>query len=222
MAMGVARGLERRLEQLVDGLASRLFRGRIHPVELGSRLVREADLALFETPAGSGAPNVFKVTLGGDPVDGEVLAAVRRELAEFVEEAAADRGWRLEGPARVVLVIAPRERSSHAQIEAWVESGARPPWATLEPTVGDGPGLPITVNRAVAGRSGECDVRITADEVSRKHALIWRESASTWVADLGSSNGTFLNGERLDGPATLEDGDAVAFGESRFVFRLSG
>jgi hypothetical protein len=220
--VGLARGLERRLEQLVDGLASRLFRGRIHPVELGSRLVREADLALFETPAGPGAPNAFRVVLGGDPVDAEVLTAVRRELAAFVEEAAAERGWRLEGPARVVLMVAAGERPSHAQIEAWVEPGVRSPWAVLEPAQGDGPEIPITMNRAVAGRSGECDVRIATDDVSRRHALIWRESASAWLADLESSNGTFLNGERLAGPIALSGGDAVAFGETRFVLRLLG
>ena len=44
--MGLARGIERRLERLVDGLAARLFRGRIHPVELGALLIREADLAM--------------------------------------------------------------------------------------------------------------------------------------------------------------------------------
>lgn len=215
--MGLARGLERRLERLVDGLASRLFRGRIHPVELGSRLVREADLALFETAAGPGAPNGFRVILGGEPVEPDVLSEVRAELERFVEEAAADRGWRLEGPARVVLQIAPGERSSYADVEAWIEPGPRPAWAVLTPVRGRHPALAITTNRAVIGRAGSCDVRVPGDEVSRTHAVIWREAGSAWVADLGSANGTHLNGDRLDGPALLAEGDRIAFGQAEFL-----
>ncbi len=217
LRMGLARGLERRLERLVDGLAARLFRGRIHPVELGSRLVREADLALFETPAGPGVPNVFRVVLGGDPVGSDVLVVVRHELEEFVEAAAAERGWRLEGPARVIVQISPERRPSSAEIEAWVEPGARPPWMVLVPAGGREPGPAVTTNRAVVGRSGECDVRVPGDDVSRKHALVWRESGTAWMVDLGSSNGTFLNGARLSGPAPLGEGDRVTFGASEFV-----
>jgi hypothetical protein len=61
--VSLARGLEQRLERLIDGIAARLFRGRMHPVELGTRLVREADLALRTGPAGPVAPNDFEVAL---------------------------------------------------------------------------------------------------------------------------------------------------------------
>jgi hypothetical protein len=217
--MGLARGLERRLERLVDGLAARLFGGRVHPVELGSRLVREADLAVIETGVGPGAPNGYRVALGGEPVDDEVLWAVRRELEEFVEAAAAERGWRLEGPARVVIAVDPRERASRVDIETWVEPGARPPWAVLKPAAGDGPEEVVTRNRAVIGRAGGCDVRLAHDDVSRRHAVLWREAGSAWIADLGSSNGTFVNGKRLTEPVVLGEGERVAFGSSEFVVR---
>lgn len=216
--MGLARGLERRLERLVDGLASRLFRGRVHPVELGSRLVREADLALFETPGGPGAPNAFRITLGGEAVEPEVLTAVRSELAQFVEDAAADRGWRLEGTAWVDVEITPEGRPSDVEIECWVEPGPRQPWARLEPAAGGAP-LPITVNRAVVGRSGGSDVHVSSDDASRIHALIWQESGSAWIADLGSSNGTFLNGERLMEAAPIVDGDRISFGGVEYMIR---
>jgi hypothetical protein len=215
--MGLARGLERRLERLVDGLAARLFRGRVHPVELGSRLVREADLAVIETAAGPAAPNGYRVGLGGEPVDDEVLWAVRRELEEFVEVAAAERGWRLEGPARVVIAVDPRERPSRVDIETWVEPGDRPPWAVLESAAGHQSA--VSKNRAVVGRAGDCDVRLPHDDVSRRHALIWREAGSAWIADLGSSNGTFVNGMRLTEPVQLGEGDRVVVGSADFVVR---
>ena len=216
--MGLARGLERRLELLVDGLASRLFKGRVHPVELGSRLVREADLALFETPGGPGAPNAYRVTMGGEAVEQEVLATVRRELAQFVEDAAADRGWRLEGMAWVEVEVVPGDRPSDVAIECWGEPGPRGPWARLDPHEG-GSSVPITVNRAVVGRSGGSDVHIPIDDVSRVHALIWQESGSAWLSDLGSSNGTYVNGERITGSTPIGDGDRISFGGAEFVIR---
>lgn len=206
------------MERMVDGLAARLFKGRVHPVELGSRLVREADLALFDTPGGPGAPNAFRVTMGGEEVEPEVLSAVRGELAQFVEDAAADRGWRLEGLAWVDVEIDPTARPSDVEIECWVEPGLRPPWARLEPLAG-GPSLPIGVNRAVVGRSSSADIHIPGNEVSRVHALIWQESGSAWAADLGSSNGTHVNGERLFQSFPIADGDVISFGGAEFLVR---
>ncbi len=216
--MGLARGLERRLERLVDGLAARLFRGRVQPVELGSRLVREADLNLFDTTGGPGAPNVYEVVLGGEPDDPEVLEMVSRELAQYVEDAAADRGWRLEGPARVDVGFVPGDRASDVVITTAVEPGKRPAWARLDPVAGGAP-LEITVNRSVVGRSGTCDVHIATDDVSRHHAVVWQEAGATWVADIGSSNGTTVNGEAVAGAVPLVDGDRLTFGETEFVFR---
>jgi hypothetical protein len=213
--MGVAKGLERRLERLVDGLASRLFRGRLHPVELGSMLVREADMALITTPAGPTAPNVFRVTMGGDPVDDEAIDAVAAELSRFVEDAAADRGWRLEGPARVDVAISTGDRPGDVTIETAFERGDLAPWALLQATGVEA--VAVRTNRALVGRSSAADVRIASDTVSRTHALIWQESGLAWVADLGSSNGTYVNGSRIEAPAQIVAGDVVTFGSASFT-----
>ena len=216
--MGLARGVERRLERLVDGLAARLFRGRVHPVELGSMLVRQADLALVDTPAGPTAPNAFTVTLGGDRVEPEVVELVGVELARFVEEAAVDRGWRLEGPARVTVEVAPG-RDAEVAIAATVEPGPRDPWLLLHPVDAEGPPIPVSHIRAVVGRAADADAQVTSGEVSRRHALIWRESGSVWVADLGSTNGTYLNRHPVARPTEVVDGDQVAFGTATFTVR---
>jgi len=216
--MGIARGLERRLERLVDGLAARLFRGRVQPVELGSRLVRAADLNLFDTMGGPGAPNVYEVVLGGEPDDEEILEMVSRELARYVEDAAADRGWRLEGPARVDVAFVPGDRASEVQITTAVEAGKRPAWARLHPVDGGTP-LEVTINRSVVGRSGTCDVHVAGDDVSRHHAVVWQEAGSMWIADIGSSNGSYVNGESVAGAVPIVDGDRITFGETEFLFR---
>ena len=216
--MGLARGIERRLEQLVDGIASRLFRGRIHPVELGSRLIREADLAVQDGPTGPVAPNLFTVVLGGDPADDESLGTVQAELEAVIEETAAERGWRLEGPARVQIQVAPG-RESAVSVEAVVAPGERTPWARLLPSDGGSP-IPVGYQRSVVGRGSDSDIHVGTAEVSRRHALLWREVGRVWLYDLESANGTFLNGDRIGDTVEVVDGDILTFGSSSFVYRM--
>lgn len=215
--MGLARGLERRLEQLVDGLAAHLFRGRIHPVELGTRIVREADLGVFETHAGPGAPNAFVVTLGGEFESAEAVAEAERELEAVMAEAAAERGWRLDGPVTVTIQFGDGAASS-ASVQTSVEPGPVAPWAYLEPVTGNP--LELGVNRSVIGRSSTADVHLTNDDVSRQHALLWREAGAIWLADLDSANGTFVNDERLTDVTDLLNGDQITFGGTALTIRV--
>jgi hypothetical protein len=214
--VSLARGFERRLEQLVDGIAARLFRGRIHPVELGSMLVRQADLSLRSGSLGPEAPNAFTVTLGGEPAEAAALDEVELELAVVVEETAVERGWRLAGPVQVHLVVGSGHPSS-ATVQPAFLSGPLRPWARLLPP--GGPALEVRPNRAVVGRSSQADVHLEDPEVSRRHALLWREAGGVWVTDLGSSNGTRLNGEAVPEVGEVVDGDLLGFGGPSFVFR---
>jgi hypothetical protein len=208
--------MERRLEQLVDGMAARLFRGRLHPVELASLLVRQADLALRSGPYGPEAPNAFTITLGGEPAEPEERDRVETELATAVFETALERGWRLAGPVRVHLVVGPGSPAAAAAQTAFL-SGLIPAWARLIPP--GRPSLEVRPNRAVVGRSSQADVCLEDPEVSRRHALLWREAGGIWTTDLASSNGTSLNGEQLTGVGELADGDLLVFGSAPFVFR---
>jgi adenylate cyclase len=70
------------------------------------------------------------------------------------------------------------------------------------------------------GRSPNATIQIADPEVSRQHTEIEADGEDYVVRDLGSSNGTYLNGRRLYGPATLEDGDELAIGGAKLVFRL--
>jgi DNA-binding response OmpR family regulator len=62
------------------------------------------------------------------------------------------------------------------------------------------------------------DIVITSKRVSREHACIQREGWRLILEDLGSTNGTFLNDERLLAPAQLRDGDRIEIGDVTFVF----
>jgi adenylate cyclase len=72
----------------------------------------------------------------------------------------------------------------------------------------------------VLGRSAQATVRLSDREVSRRHSQIERDGHGYLLSDLGSSNGTFVNGQRIDAPARLNDGDEVLIGTSRLLFRL--
>lgn len=69
---------------------------------------------------------------------------------------------------------------------------------------------PLTETVTTIGRGAECEIVVAADHVSRRHAqLIWDGERYT-LHDLGSKNGTFLNGARLAQPQPLHDGDLIA------------
>jgi DNA-binding response OmpR family regulator len=70
----------------------------------------------------------------------------------------------------------------------------------------------------VIGRAVESDIVITSRRVSREHARVHREGRRTVLSDLGSTNGTFLNGERVLAPIELRDGDHIAIGDVILAF----
>jgi len=64
----------------------------------------------------------------------------------------------------------------------------------------------------VVGRGAECDLRLDDTFVSQEHARIFAKDGSWYVEDLGSTNGTFVNEQRLAAPAMLTTGDRVRVG----------
>jgi hypothetical protein len=72
-------------------------------------------------------------------------------------------------------------------------------------------------DRALIGRSPECDVFLDDVTVSRRHAELTREGSVFTIRDLGSLNGTFVNKQRIESSA-LEDDDEVQIGKYRMTF----
>ena len=75
--------------------------------------------------------------------------------------------------------------------------------------------ISLGIDRMVVGRSRSCEIRLKEDTVSRLHAaLFWREGR-LYLEDLGSSNGTFVNGQRVTTMRAVSPGDVVRFGALR-------
>lgn len=69
-----------------------------------------------------------------------------------------------------------------------------------------------------AGRQDDCQLRIKSSQVSRKHCQLFEKHGMLLVKDLGSSNGTFVNGKKVEGQRVMEPGDELGIGP--IVFRI--
>jgi hypothetical protein len=79
----------------------------------------------------------------------------------------------------------------------------------------DGEGYELNSAQLTIGRGNQNDLPIATDEyASARHARFEPRQDGVWVQDLGSTNGTFLNGTRLDRPRRLAQGDVVRVGET--------
>jgi hypothetical protein len=77
--------------------------------------------------------------------------------------------------------------------------------------------LPARASHLTLGRSRRCDCVISDLTVSRMHATLRRVDGSWWLADVGSSNGTSVNGSRITDAVEVRPGDEIALGRSRFI-----
>lgn len=93
-------------------------------------------------------------------------------------------------------------------------SDKQPP-RLIDPTGREHPLLSINT---IIGRAVENDVVITSKRVSREHTQIRREGWRIFVEDMGSTNGTYLNNERISEPMQLQDGDQIQIADVLFTF----
>lgn len=218
----VLRSFERRLERLVDGVFARTFRSGIRPVELGRRLAREMDTAkTIGVSGGAVAPNHFVIHLAPDDAAtfAEVRDALVGELCDTARDHARDEGYRFMGPVRVELVEDEGRRPGTFEVDARLSQG--------EGGVGAG-SLVLQGGRRVVlgnqpvriGRMADCGVQLNDPNVSRHHAEVRPSGEGFTIADLGSTNGTKVNGVRVSERA-LRDGDEILIGATTLHFDAS-
>lgn len=217
--MRLARELELRLERLVDGASAALFRGRLHPVDIADRLIRQVDFLQFESAAGPQIPNRIEVRLSPAELDPEVpIGKLRHELAHALTVTAADRSWRTGGPVEIDVVTDEAVPRGLLECEGEAVPGPLPPWGQFLARDGS-TALDLTDNRSLVGRELDCDIVISQPAVSRYHAVVARQLGAVQIEDLSSSNGTFVNDHRIAEPTPIVPGDGVTFGDAAFTYR---
>ncbi len=214
----------------MQGAFTKAFGGWVEPVEVAAALTREAEDRKTIVAAGRVlVPNAFVVELG--PADADRLkeydAPLRTELAAMVRESAQEHGWSFVGPVEVELREVDDLDTGAFRIRSSVVAGAGA--ATPEPTPEPGPGPRLElagtsyplIDVLVIGRGAEADVQLTDTGVSRRHAEVRRVGDGAEVHDLGSTNGTWVNGQRVQ-TAGLRDGDRVLVGTTEMTVRTEG
>ena len=217
----VLRNFEDRLERLVEGMFARAFRSGLQPVELGRRLVKEMDASrTLDVRGRTLAPNRFVIRISADDQErfAQVQQSLTQELQATVREHARAEGRTFLGRVSVELTADPKlkvglfkvhpsydERIPADEPDAWFEGP-------------DGTQHHIRGGVSTIGRKPESDIVINDQNVSRRHAELHAVGDNYELVDLGSTNGSKVNGQRVR-RHPLSDGDQVTFGAITLRFR---
>ena len=149
----------------------------------------------------------------------EVQDSLARELCDAAREHARDEGYSFMGPVEVELVADDRLHTGAFQITGRLAEGEGGVGAgSLVLPTGDRFALGEAI--VTIGRHPESNLVLADPNVSRNHAEIRPQGDGYVVVDLGSTNGTRVNGVRVD-TQVLEDGDELTFGNTRMRFEAS-
>lgn len=213
-------GFERRLESLVEGVFSRAFRSGLQPVEIGRRLARELDDRRTVGVHGLIAPNRFTVRLSeADRARFEDFEdALVRELADSVRAHARDEGYGFLGQVEVALETGADLDRGQCLVAGQIVADPGGRVGTL--VTADGRRIPVADRPVVIGRLSTCDIPLGDPQVSRRHAEVRRDAEGFCLSDLGSTNGTVVNGAPVR-ERRLADGDEVRIGSATIRFETS-
>jgi hypothetical protein len=179
------------------------------------------------------APNRFEISLSHDdaPRFHQIEAALVSELKQVILETAAERGWGLVGAPEVEFFVDEGLRKGDLDVEAsLVEGGGKVEPSQPVPTVGparlmvheaaETREIALDKETVTIGRLSDSDVVLADRGASRRHAQIRTKDGTSTLTDLGSTNGTKLNGEQIQA-RQLRDGDRITIGTTLIEFLRS-
>lgn len=221
--------LERRIEQLIEGFFSRWTGHRVQPFDVRRQLLREMDRGANGGSRTLVLPNRYDVLL--HPEDfapyREARASLIKELIDALHARAGELGGRFDGPLRIQIVDRDGVPPGEIRVEARIEPVEPRPETQQRRSAdsvarlrvlgggsgGEGQEFPLTRPATTIGRDPGHAVVLSHPSVSRTHARIESGPAGTSIVDLGSTNGTIVNGRlRRNRRAPLRGGDRVQIG----------
>lgn len=225
--MGVLDKFEKGVERVVSNAFAKAFKSEVKPVELASALRRELDdRAAVVGRDRTVVPNAFTIELS--TVDHEQVVdwgaePLADELAANVTEHATSQRYAFLGPVTVTFVENAELETGRFLVTSATERGAVAPATTVaasqrHPLVDiDGQRYLLTGPVTVIGRGSEADIIIDDPGISRRHLEIRVTPDAVIATDLGSTNGTFVEGHQVPA-ATLVDGNTITIGRTRILF----
>jgi hypothetical protein len=208
---------------MVEGVFSRSSKSSIRPIELGRRLVREMDDHRSVDVKGRRiVPNQFEFHVSPRDHAGfaEIEEALVTELGEAAREHAREEGYHFMGPVAVTLLVDQEAKPGRFSVASAMRAadGGVGAGTLIMPS---GERMPLSGRVVTVGRLPESGISVNDANVSRRHAEFRAHGTSFVIADLGSTNGTKVNGIRVDGEQTLRDGDIISFGSTHVRFEAS-
>ncbi|MFB2557120.1 FhaA domain-containing protein [Herbiconiux liangxiaofengii] len=217
--MGILDNFEKGLERAVNGAFAKTFRSGLQPVEISSALKRELDTkAAVVSRDRILAPNGFRVLLASSDYQRMVGIGptLIDDLNQIVQQHAAQQGFQFAGAVSIDLVEEPRLTTGVVQIDsANVQSQVS--WTPVLDVAGRR--HPITKARTIVGRGSDADITIDDTGTSRKHVEILWDGSHAQARDLGSTNGSQLNGRPFQ-RANLDPDSVILIGRTNIVFRI--
>lgn len=216
--MGLLDSFEKGLERAVNSAFAKTFRSGIQPVEIASALRREADTkAAVVSRDRIIAPNNYVVRLSADDYERMqgLGGALTDELHALLTKHAKSQGYSFAGPLAIAL-----EADDIATGTVRVSSGTvegRVNWQAVIDV--DGRRHPLTRARTVIGRGTDADITIADAGSSRKHVEILWDGERAMMRDLGSTNGTKVNGAKVR-EAGLPTDTTLTIGRTDLIFRI--
>lgn len=217
--MGFLDRIERGLERAFNGAFAKTFKSGLQPVEIVSALKRELDTkASIVSRDRVLVPNRFHVIVA--PADYERLAglgtSLRDSLLEEVEQHAARQHYQFAGGLSVKLLQEDTLAEGQLRVESRSVEG-RVLWTPVIEVHGHR--IPLRVGSNVIGRGQDADITIDDTGASRRHVEIVWDGQRAGVRDLGSTNGTKLNGRRIAHSALAPD-SLIEIGRTQLQFKV--
>ncbi|MGC1380973.1 MAG: FhaA domain-containing protein [Candidatus Baltobacteraceae bacterium] len=210
--------IEQACAAFIERAFAKTFPSDLEPAQIARKLVATMEAQTRGEDGGLMAPAGYAVYIS--PEDYERLAEHRayleRAWAELLRDLAERVGVGFAGDVQVSLAARPSVPVGAIEIERAGE--AAEPHFRLRTVEGVPPdGVYSLVGKSRIGRSEECEILLLDPSVSRTHAVVEVGSGEPVVRDLGSTNGTFVNGRRVE-RESLRDGDELSFGKTRMRF----
>ena len=217
--MGILDSFEKGLERAVNGAFAKTFKSGLQPVEITSALRRELDTkAAVVARDRILAPNRFTVRMSHADYSrmNGLGSTLIDELTTLVKKHATEQRYQFTGGVSIRF----SEDRSLSEGMVQIDSSSLKGDVTWTPVVDiSGKRYPLTKSRTVIGRGSDADITIDDTGTSRRHVEIIWDGSRAQVQDLGSTNGSQLNGSAFT-QSILEPESVVTIGRTRIVFRV--
>jgi hypothetical protein len=219
VAVGFLENFEKGLERIVTGAFSKTFKSELQPIEIASAIKSEMDSkASIVSRDRILAPNTYNVRLSAaDFTRMRALGAnLITELTNLAQTHAIKQGFQFGAALDIKLI----EDGSLNLGQIVVASATEEIAVSWSPALDlNGKRYLLTASRTSVGRDESADIQIDDNGLSRKHFEILWDGSKAGIRDLGSTNGTKVDGRAMT-ESPLQNETRISAGRSEFVFRI--